>query len=45
MGLPDERVREAVRFGLGRSTTIDEVDFTVERLTEVVKRLRSIGVA
>ena len=42
MGLPDERVKEAVRFGLGRSTTEEQVDYAVERLTEVVKRLRSV---
>ena len=45
MGLSAERVKEAVRFGLGRSTTIEQVDYAVQRLTEVVKRLRSIGVA
>ena len=42
MGLPAERVKEAVRFGLGRSTTEEQIDYTVERLTEVVKRLRSV---
>lgn len=42
MGLPDERVKEAVRFGLGRSTTKEHVDYAVDRLTEVVKRLRSV---
>lgn len=45
MGLPDERVKEAVRFGLGRSTTGEEVDYAVGRLTEVVKRLRSARAA
>ena len=45
MSLPDERVREAVRFGLGRGTTEEEVDYAVERLTEVVKRLRSARAA
>ena len=45
MGLPDERVREAIRFGLGRDTTEEEVDYAVERLTEVVKRLRSARAA
>ena len=42
MGLPDERVKEAVRFGLGRSTTKEDVDYAVDRLTDVVKRLRSV---
>ena len=45
MGLPDERVREAVRFGLGRRTTEEAIDYAVERLTEVVKRLRSVRAA
>ncbi|MDE0395539.1 MAG: cysteine desulfurase family protein [Gammaproteobacteria bacterium] len=45
MGLSDERVKEAVRFGLGRSTTIGEVDYAVERLVEVVRRLRSVRLA
>ena len=44
MGLSDERVKEAVRFGLGRNTTEEEVDYAVGRLTEVVKRLRSIRI-
>ena len=44
MGLPDERVKEAVRFGLGRNTTPKDVDYVVERMTEVVKRLRSARV-
>ena len=42
MGLSNERVMEAIRFGLGRSTTEEQVDYAVDRLTEVVKRLRSI---
>ena len=42
MGLADRRVKEAVRFGLGRSTTEEHVDYAVERLTAVVKRLRSV---
>lgn len=39
MGLPLERVREAVRFGLGRGTTGDDIEYAVERLVQVVKRL------
>jgi cysteine desulfurase len=41
LGLPEERVREAVRFGLGRSTTRDQIDYAVERICEVVTRLRA----
>lgn len=45
LGLPKERVREAVRFGLGRSTTQEEVDYAVDRIKDVVGRLRKMGVA
>lgn len=41
MGIGEARVREAVRFGLGRSTTAGEVSFAVQRIAEVVNRLKS----
>jgi cysteine desulfurase len=41
LGLSEERVREAVRFGLGRSTTREHIDYAVERICEVVTRLRA----
>lgn len=41
MGIGEEELRQAVRFGLGRFTTRDEVDYAVDRLAEVVQRLRS----
>lgn len=40
MGLPDERVRSAVRLTLGRSTTHDTICRTVEILTDITTRLR-----
>lgn len=41
MGLTEEQIREAVRFGLGRFTTRDDIDYAVQRLKEAVGRLRS----
>ena len=41
LGLSDEEVRESVRFGLGRSTTRDDVDYAVNRIAQVVARIRS----
>ena len=39
MGLPDDRVRSAVRLTLGRGTTPEEVDRTVDILAGIVERL------
>ena len=39
MGLPEDRVNSAVRFTLGRSTTREEIDRTVEILAEITERL------
>jgi len=38
-----ERGHRSVRFGLGRFTTVDEVDYAVARFAEVVPRLRALG--
>ena len=43
MGVPDELAHTSIRFGLGRFNTEDEVDFTVRRVVEEVKRLRAIS--
>ena len=45
MGISDGRIKEAIRFGLGRTTTREDIDYAVERLTEVVTRLRLAQVA
>ena len=42
LGLADEAVRGSIRFGLGRFTTAEEVDFVVARAAEVVDRLRGM---
>lgn len=40
MGLPRERINSSLRFSLGRHTTAEEVDRTVEVLSEAAARLR-----
>jgi cysteine desulfurase len=40
MGLDEGRVKSAIRFGLGRNTTAEEIDYVVDRVTETVNRLR-----
>jgi cysteine desulfurase len=45
LGHGDERTAASVRFGLGRWTTADEVDFVVRRVAEEVTRLRSMAPA
>lgn len=39
MGHPDDRVRSAIRFSLGRETTEEEIVTTVEALSELAARL------
>jgi len=41
LGLPDARVRSAVRIGLGRGTTTEQVDVTAERIVAEVRSLRA----
>ncbi len=45
MGLGADLARSSLRFGLGRFTTEDEVDFAAEAVASAVERLRSQGVA
>lgn len=41
MGLGDDRAHGALRFGLGRDTTAEEVDHVADRVVETVQSLRS----
>lgn len=41
MGLPDEMAQSSIRFGLGRFTTEEEIDFTIERTIQSVNKIRS----
>jgi cysteine desulfurase len=43
--LPQERLHSAIRFGLGRFTTEEEVDYTISRVIESVKKLRQLSPA
>ena len=40
IGLPEEKIHTSIRFGLGRFNTEEEVDYTIEKVAAVVKRLR-----
>ncbi|HKC25409.1 MAG TPA: IscS subfamily cysteine desulfurase [Thermoanaerobaculia bacterium] len=41
IGVPDELAHASIRFGLGRFTTSEEVDYTIETLADVVPKLRA----
>jgi cysteine desulfurase len=43
MGRPRELARSALRFGLGRFTTAEEVDFAAGRVVEAVRKLRKFS--
>ena len=40
LGLSDDLARASIRFGLGRFTTEEEIDFTADRLVHAVRQLR-----
>ena len=40
MGLPDEDALATIRFSLGRFTTAEEIDYTIEHVLNAVERLR-----
>jgi cysteine desulfurase len=43
MGIGDDLAHSSIRFGLGRFTTEEEVDFTVRLVVEKVKKLRDMS--
>jgi cysteine desulfurase len=42
IGVPDDLAHASIRFGLGRASTAEEVDFTVAAVAATVKRLRAL---
>jgi len=43
LGAGDDMAHSSIRFGLGRWTTEEEVDYVVDKLTAVVRRLREMS--
>ena len=43
LGAGDDLAHSSIRFGLGRWTTEEEVDYVVDKLTQVVSRLREMS--
>jgi len=43
IGVEDELAHTSIRFGLGRFNTEEEVDYTIQRVVEEVRRLREIS--
>ena len=43
LGAPDDLARASIRFGLGRSTTTEEIDYVSGKITSIVRRLREMS--
>jgi cysteine desulfurase len=43
LGLSEDAVRGSLRFGLGRFTTAEEIEFVIARAVEGVRRLRTLS--
>lgn len=43
LGLSDNRIHSAIRFGLGRFNTAQEVDYVIEKVITEVKKLRNLS--
>jgi len=42
MGVSDEMAERSLRFGVGRFNTLEEIDYTVEKVVETVTQLREL---
>jgi cysteine desulfurase len=45
LGLNDELAHSSIRFSLGRFTTGEEIDFTIQQVSKAVKQLREMSTA
>ena len=43
LGVGDDLAHSSIRFGMGRFTTVEEVDYTAEKMIVAVKRLREMS--
>jgi len=43
IGLEDSLAHASIRFGLGRFNSVEEIDYTIQRVSEEVRRLRDIS--
>jgi cysteine desulfurase len=43
LGVADEMAHSSIRFGLGRSTTAEEIEYAIEHVVQAVRRLREMS--
>jgi len=43
LGVGDDLAHSSIRFGMGRFTTVEEIDYTAEKMIGAVKRLREMS--
>ena len=43
LGVGDDLAHSSIRFGMGRFTTVEEIDYTAEKMIDAVKRLREMS--
>ena len=43
LGKPDELAHTSIRFGFGRFTTKEEINYTIKQLKKVVQKLRDMS--